>query len=87
MPNVCSYATGVHVLYLRHSNHSSGALTVGTPSIDANIEGIIDTLYEMRLETLLSVDDLVSAVMKTLEVGDISNLWMRSKPSVTVTHL
>ena len=41
---------------------------VGTPSINATIEGIIDTLYEMRLETLLSVDDLVAAVMKTLEV-------------------
>ena len=28
----------------------------------------VDTLYEDRLETLLSVDDLVSEVLKALEV-------------------
>lgn len=41
----------------------------GTPLINDSIAEIIDTLYEMRLETLLSVDDLVAAVMNTLEVG------------------
>ena len=33
-----------------------------------SIAETIDTLYEMRLETLLSVDDLVAAVVKILEV-------------------
>ena len=60
---------------------SYGTLNVGTPSIDANIEGIIDTLYEMRLETLLSVDDLVAAVMKALEVGAL-RLWLHNNPSI-----
>ena len=41
----------------------------GTPSINTTIAEIIDTLYEMRLETLLSVDDLVTEVVKTLEVS------------------
>ena len=30
--------------------------------------GLVDDLYEMRLETLLSVQDLVEAVILTLEV-------------------
>jgi len=33
------------------------------------IEGVVDTLYEMRLETLLSVDDLVTAVVNALKVN------------------
>ena len=41
----------------------------GTPSMDATIAQLTDTLYEMRLETLLSVDDLVAAVLNVLEVG------------------
>lgn len=41
---------------------------IGTPTINSSIAEIIDTLYEMRLETLLSVDDLVAAVVKVLEV-------------------
>jgi hypothetical protein len=51
-----------------NSNRHDTSTIIGTPSINASIEGIIDTLYEMRLETLLSVDDLVAAVMKTLKV-------------------
>lgn len=43
-------------------------VVAGTPSIDDKIAKTIDTLYQMRLETLLSVDDLVAAVMKALEV-------------------
>ena len=43
---------------------------LGTPTINTTIAEAIDTLYEMRLETLLSVDDLVSAVVKTLEVSE-----------------
>lgn len=42
--------------------------------MDATIAEITDTLYEMRLETLLSVDDLVAAVMNVLEVC----LWLPS---------
>ena len=30
--------------------------------------GLVDDLYEMRLETLLSVQDLVEAIILTLEV-------------------
>ena len=33
------------------------------------IEGVVDTLYEMRLETLLSVEDLVTVVVNALEVN------------------
>ena len=32
------------------------------------VVGLVDDLYEMRLETLLSVQDLVEAVIKALEV-------------------
>ena len=71
---------GLTSMNMFNSNWSCGSLTIGTPIIDSNIEGIIDTLYEMRLETLLSVDDLVAAVMKTLEV--ILNLWLHSNPSL-----
>ena len=42
---------------------------LGTPPIDDKIAKTIDELYQMRLETLLSVDDLVAAVVKALEVG------------------
>jgi len=41
---------------------------VGTPPINSTIAAAIDQFYEMRLETLLSVDDLVAAVIKALEV-------------------
>lgn len=44
-------------------------LPLGTPPMTDAIEGVIDTLYEMRLETLLSVDDLVTAVVNALEVN------------------
>lgn len=44
-------------------------LPSGTPPMTDAIEGVVDTLYEMRLETLLSVDDLVTAVVNALEVN------------------
>ena len=44
-------------------------LQLGTPPMTDAIEGVVDTLYEMRLETLLSVDDLVTAVVNALEVN------------------
>lgn len=44
-------------------------LHLGTPPMTDAIEGVVDTLYEMRLETLLSVDDLVTAVVNALEVN------------------
>ena len=34
--------------------------------------GLVDELYEMRLETLLSVQDLVEAVVGALEVRSLS---------------
>lgn len=43
-------------------------VSVGTPAINTSIAQAIDTLYELRLESLLSVDDLVTAVVKELEV-------------------
>lgn len=41
---------------------------LGTPVMTEQVIGLVDDLYEMRLETLLSVQDLVEAVIKTLEV-------------------
>ena len=48
-------------------------LNAGTPAINDTIEKLIDDLYELRLESLLSVDDLVSEVIDTLEA---SLLWL-----------
>lgn len=44
-------------------------ISAGTPPMNTTIANAVDLLYEMRLETLLSVDDLVSAVMQALEVS------------------
>lgn len=46
----------------------SPPLKSGTPPIDDSIAKAIDDLYELRLESLLSVDDLVKEVVQTLEV-------------------
>ena len=43
-------------------------LIVGTPPMTEEVIGLVDELYEMRLESLLSVQDLVEAVITTLEV-------------------
>ena len=43
------------------------------------IEGVVDTLYEMRLETLLSVEDLVTAVVNALEVNHNSSIYAHSQ--------
>ena len=40
----------------------------GTPPINSSIAAAIDELYELRLESLLSVDDLVTAVVNELVV-------------------
>ena len=42
------------------------------------VMGLVDELYEMRLESLLSVQDLVEAVVEALEV--------RTHCSYTVDH-
>ena len=44
-------------------------LKTGTPAINDTIEKVIDELYELRLESLLSVDDFVSEVVDTLEAS------------------
>ena len=41
---------------------------VGTPPMSDTTKMIVDELYQDRLETLLSVDDLVEEVVGTLEV-------------------
>ena len=43
-------------------------LFLGTPPINSTIAKAIDDLYQLRLESLLSVDDLVNDIVKTLEV-------------------
>ena len=40
----------------------------GTPYMTSDIIGLVDELYEMRLETLLSVQDLLQDLIETLEV-------------------
>lgn len=47
---------------------SSSYIHVGTPFMTEEVMGLVDVLYEMRLETLLSVQDLVQAVIAALEV-------------------
>ena len=47
-------------------------LTIGTPAINDSIADAIDTLYQLRLESLLSVDDLVSYIVKHLDVSKLS---------------
>lgn len=40
----------------------------GTPLMTKEVVGLVDELYEMRLQSLLSVQDLVQAVVQALEV-------------------
>ena len=40
----------------------------GTPLMTKEVVGLVDELYEMRLQSLLSVQDLVQAVVEALEV-------------------
>ena len=47
--------------------------------MNSTIVKIVDSLYEMRLETLLSVDDLVTAVVKALEVYYTQYLLLMSR--------
>lgn len=39
------------------------------------VMGLVDELYERRLETLLSVQDLVQTVIETLEVSHSVSLF------------
>ena len=43
-------------------------MCAGTPVMTEQVMGLVDELYEMRLESLLSVQDLVEAVVEALEV-------------------
>lgn len=49
-------------------------LFTGTPTMTSQIAGIIDDQYRDRLRSLLSVDDLVEEVVKTLEVRNQDSL-------------
>lgn len=52
-------------------------LSEGTPPLNSTITSAIDELYELRLESLLSVDDLVTAVFQALEhQGLINNTFI-----------
>lgn len=42
-------------------------ISQGTPPLNSTIEGAIDDLYQLRIESLYSVDDLVHGVMQLLE--------------------
>ena len=44
---------------------------VGTPPMSDATKMIVDTLYQDRLETLLSVDDLVGEVVTTLQTAGV----------------
>ena len=47
--------------------------------------GLVDTLYENRLETLLSVQDLVEAVIEALEVRT-PNKCYRKKNHISLSN-
>lgn len=55
----------------------------GTPAMTSQVAGIIDDQYRDRLRTLLSVDDLVEAVVKTLEVKQCI-LWTHNPSVVSI---
>ena len=44
---------------------------LGTPSLTEEVTEAIDDLYRNRLRTLQSVDDLVAAVVASLEVSSV----------------
>ena len=44
---------------------------IGTPPMDGYTKTMVDTLYQDRLETLLSVDDLVDEVVTTLQTAGV----------------
>ena len=46
-------------------------LSLGTPSLTEEVTEAIDDLYRNRLRTLQSVDDLVAAVVASLEVSSV----------------
>ena len=46
-------------------------LFLGTPSLTEEVTEAIDDLYRNRLRTLQSVDDLVAAVVASLEVSSV----------------
>lgn len=51
---------------------------VGTPPLTTQSAQLIDTLYQNRKETLLSVDDLVKEVVSALEVCPPMILYLRN---------
>lgn len=54
--------------YVISYNVESSNFTLGTPKLTKDSADIIDDLYRDRIRTLVSVDDLVEEVVKTLEV-------------------
>ncbi|CAI8002580.1 N-acetylglucosamine-6-sulfatase [Geodia barretti] len=48
-------------------------ISEGTPVMTKEVIGLVDELYEMRLETLLSVQDLLEAVVGALEKQKVLN--------------
>ena len=51
----------------------------GTPYMTSDIIGLVDELYEMRLETLLSVQDLLQDLIETLEVCFMTIIMMSKR--------
>jgi len=46
-------------------------LHTGTPPMDEYTKMMVDALYQDRLETLLSVDDLVGELVTTLQTASV----------------
>jgi N-acetylglucosamine-6-sulfatase len=59
--------------YNDNSKDKHWIISDGTPVMTEEVIGLVDELYEMRLESLLSVQDLVQAVIQTLEKEQILN--------------
>ena len=47
--------------------------TIGTPPLTKDSAEVIDKLYRDGIRTLVSVDDLVEAVVNTLDVNTLGN--------------
>ena len=60
--------TSLFIHSVIHQFRTVSPLPPGTPPMTSEIQQAIDDLYEMRLGTLLSVDDLVTAVISALDV-------------------